>query len=146
MESNALIKEFLPTQISDEDMNSCFNDGKLKLDAFRELLVARRHFDPSKWESYRCINHLTDGSDREDVEKAMQVVDERFKRIHDPFILAEAEIGTNIGYCAAFTYYCCLCTACLSCCIGPYFIKGYSEQLVERNEQFKRDLCTEYTK
>lgn len=146
MESTSLVSESDGTAITEKEMDSCFDDGKLKLTEFHDLLVMKRGFDPEKWGKYPCINHLTDGSDRETVNKAMEVVDKKFTKVKEAFIVDEANIAMKIGYCAAFTTYCCLCTAFTSCCIGPYFMKQYSEEMVDRNETYKNDLVTEMTK
>ena len=85
-----------------------------------------------------------DGSSREDVNKALAKINEKYEKLKGPLVDEELSIVMKMGYCGAFTTYCCLCTAFTSCCIGPYFIQKYAGELVEKKQTFDVALNDSY--
>jgi hypothetical protein len=139
MESNDVIGV-----ITESDLGECFADDKLKLDKFKDLLVAKRDMKVEKWDKYPCLAGVSAESNRDSINKVMAKVNEKYDKCHDAMMKDEMELATKMGYCAAFTTYCCLCTAFTSCCIGPYFISGYTQDMMMRKEQYSKELDEAY--
>ena len=133
------------TIITNDMVDACFLDGALKLDAFKKLLVEKRSMKLEKWEKYPATAPINANSSREDVDKCLAKINEKFDALQGQMVKDEVELVSKMAYCTAFMTYCCLCTAFTSCCIGPYFISGYAQQMEDRKEKFDFDLDNAYT-
>ena len=123
--------------ISNEMVDACFADGALKLDDFKNLLSAKRSMKLEKWNQYPATAPINAGSSREDVDKCLDKINKTFEALQMEMVKDEIDLVAKMAYCTAFMTYCCLCTAFTSCCIGPYFISGYAQQMQDRKEKYE---------
>jgi len=130
--------------ITGEEVKSLFTGDKLNLDGLKQLLSQKRQMKVDKWDTYVDFKDISESSTQADLEAALRSVEVKHKEEKDRFVKEEMEIAVKMGYCAAFTIYCCLCTAFTSCCIGPYFSATYMKEMEERKEKYDADLEKRY--
>ena len=134
----------LPADI--EAIKSKEGSDKADIDGLKSLLQAKALMTEESFNKVGVLSALTPESSYEEVEAAVNKVKAIYDEKQKVLMAAEMEVLNKMSLCGAFTVYCCLCTACASCCIGPYFTAQYLEELTELtdSEKWSADLNNAY--
>ena len=122
-------------EITKEDIEGVFPKGdapkNLDVEGLKGLLRVKALMTEETFAKCSALAGLTAASSMEDVEKALAPIKSTYKTEASALALEEMQIIEKIAMCGVFGYSCCLCTACISCCITSYFTVEYGKELVE---------------
>lgn len=119
---------------------------KIDVDGFHELLKARSLMEETTIERSELVKSVTPDMSMKDFTDVCNKVNNTYKTHKNYIADKEYELIGNITMCSVFTTYCCLCTAFTSCCIGPYYMYQYNDQLMLLTDEdtFKKVVNQKY--
>ena len=119
---------------------------KIDVDGFHELLKARSLMRTSTISTCGIVQSVKPDTSIKEFTAVCNKINSAYKTHKDYIQDKELELIGNSTMCAVFTLYCSLCTAGISCCVGPYFMSQYTAELekVTDDEAFKNALNKKY--